>query len=66
MTDLVRPFNWSERSTEQSLASSGWLLAKSKFRERIESFDHVVSAMTHDSSTLAGNSGSAIVECGNR
>lgn len=31
-------------------------------RERIESFDYVVPAMTHDSSTLAGNSGSAIVD----
>ncbi|MDX1964965.1 MAG: DNA/RNA non-specific endonuclease [Pirellulales bacterium] len=31
-------------------------------RERIESFDHIVPAMTHDSSTLAGNSGSAIVD----
>lgn len=33
-----------------------------EIRERIESFDHVVPAMTHDSSTLAGNSGSAIVD----
>lgn len=31
-------------------------------RERIESFDYIVPAMTHDSSTLAGNSGSAIVD----
>lgn len=31
-------------------------------RERIESFDYVVPAMTHDSSTLAGNSGSAIID----
>ncbi len=31
-------------------------------RERIESFDHLVPAMTHDSSTLPGNSGSAIVD----
>jgi len=31
-------------------------------RSRIESFEHVVAAMTHDSSTLAGNSGSAIID----
>jgi endonuclease G len=31
-------------------------------RERIESFEHLVPAMTHDSSTLPGNSGSAIVD----
>nr|WP_160163552.1 DNA/RNA non-specific endonuclease [Pirellula staleyi] len=31
-------------------------------RERVESFDYVVPAMTHDSSTLAGNSGSAIID----
>jgi endonuclease G len=33
-------------------------------REKIESFDYVVPAMTHDSSTLAGNSGSAIIDVG--
>jgi endonuclease G len=31
-------------------------------REDIESFGHVVSAITHDSSTLGGNSGSAAVD----
>lgn len=31
-------------------------------RERVESFDYIVPAMTHDSSTLAGNSGSAIID----
>ena len=33
-----------------------------EMRSRIESFEHVVPAMTHDSSTLAGNSGSAIID----
>lgn len=31
-------------------------------RERVESFNHFVPAMTHDSSTLPGNSGSAILD----
>lgn len=31
-------------------------------RDRIESFEHVVPAMTASSSTLAGNSGSAIID----
>jgi len=31
-------------------------------REQIESFGHSVSAMTHDSSTLPGNSGAAILD----
>ncbi|HEY0984197.1 DNA/RNA non-specific endonuclease [Schlesneria sp.] len=33
-----------------------------EIRERIESFGFLVPAMTHDSSTLAGNSGSAIID----
>lgn len=32
-----------------------------RVRDRIRSFENVVEAMTHDSSTLGGNSGSAIV-----
>jgi endonuclease G, mitochondrial len=31
-------------------------------RERMKSFDHQVSAMTHDSSTLPGNSGAAVLD----
>jgi endonuclease G len=31
-------------------------------REQLESFGHDVSALTHDSSTLAGNSGSAVID----
>jgi endonuclease G len=39
-------------------------LQPGKLRERadIRSFDHVVSAVTHDSSTLGGNSGSAVID----
>lgn len=35
---------------------------KIRQRDKIESFSHVVSALTHDSSTLGGNSGSAVVD----
>lgn len=35
---------------------------KVRVRERIQSFEHVVNALTHDASTLGGNSGSAILE----
>ena len=38
---------------------------KVRRRERLKSFETVVSAMTHDSSTLGGNSGSAIVDVQN-
>jgi len=31
-------------------------------RDRIPSFEHMVNAMTHDASTLGGNSGSAIID----
>jgi endonuclease G len=33
-----------------------------KARESIDSFGHTVSAVTHDSSTLGGNSGSAVID----
>jgi endonuclease G len=35
---------------------------KAQQRERIQSFENEVEAMTHDSSTLGGNSGSALIE----
>jgi endonuclease G len=35
---------------------------KAQPRERVESFENVVDAMTHDSSTLGGNSGSAVID----
>lgn len=35
---------------------------KLKVREDFESFGHLVNAVTHDSSTLGGNSGSAVIE----
>jgi endonuclease G len=35
---------------------------KVRRREPIQSFENVVSAMTHDSSTLGGNSGSAVIQ----
>jgi|CZKX01.1.fsa_nt_gi endonuclease G len=34
---------------------------KIRARAQIQSFEHVVNAMTHDASTLGGNSGSAII-----
>jgi endonuclease G len=35
---------------------------KLRDRERVRSFENMVNAMTHDSSTLAGNSGSAVLD----
>ena len=36
--------------------------SKTRKREKITSFENVVDAMTHDGSTLGGNSGSAVVD----
>jgi hypothetical protein len=49
-------------SLAASITSSASSRARRDPRAKIASFENVVNAMTHDASTLGGNSGSAVID----
>jgi endonuclease G, mitochondrial len=59
--DYRNDFDVQDRVFQRQYGVKRMAPGKAQKRDRIESFETIVNAMTHDSSTLGGNSGSAII-----
>ena len=60
--DYRNPFDIQDRIFELKYGVKRMQPGKVQRRDRIQSFENDVDAMTHDSSTLGGNSGSAVID----
>jgi len=60
--DYRNPFDIQDRIFDRKYGVKRMQPGKVQRRDRIQSFENDVDAMTHDSSTLGGNSGSAVID----
>jgi endonuclease G, mitochondrial len=60
--DYRNPYDVQDRVFKSTYGVKRMQPGKARRRDRIRSFENDVDAMTHDSSTLGGNSGSAVLQ----